>query len=500
MADFKCNSCGDELEFKTGDKIGICPSCGRKQPLPRDNSEEINRLLEEARRLRHVEKDYDRARYKYEEVLNIAPDEPLANWGMVLCHYGIQYADDPITHRKVPTLNRMQVASILDNGYYKKACEMSEYEQRVLYEEDAKYIDGVQREFHAIASKEKPYDVFISYKDKVDGTDTKTEDFEIARQLYEGLFDKGLRVFFSDRTLKDKVGKFEPYIYAALESAPVMIVVGTKKEYFNAEWVRNEWTRYIDRIRNGEKKFIVPVFRDMDIRDIPVELSAQNQAYDASKFMDISRLMDKVREICEERKKAAAPAAAAPAGAGSDRDVWKKNMFTALENENWRDAAKFAEWILSVEPTYAEAYLAYILIDRRLTRRELLSKQTERFTGDNNYRLLKELASPALMAEMREYEDKIEKNIEQQRREVIYADAIRLLNNANDKRSAEMAAAQFERVRDYQDAADKIAYCMEYGEQLQQDIDRQKAILNAQTSKGMQDKISGIIGSFGGGK
>ncbi|MCR5119897.1 MAG: toll/interleukin-1 receptor domain-containing protein [Lachnospiraceae bacterium] len=499
MADFKCNSCGDELEFKQGDKIGICPSCGRKQPLPRDNSEEINILLEEARRLRYVEKDYDRAKYKYEEVLNMAPDEPLANWGVVLCLYGIQYADDPVTKKKVPTLNRMQSASILDNEYYKRACEMSEYEQKILYEEDANYIDGVQREFHTIASKEKPYDVFISYKDKVEGTDTKTEDFEIARQLYEALFDKGLRVFFSDRTLKDKVGKYEPYIYAALESAPVMIVVGTKKEYFNAEWVRNEWSRYLDRIRNGEKKFIVPVFRDMDIREIPLELSAQNQAYNFANVMDINRLMEQIQNICEEKKKVNMPAAA-PAGGGSDRDIWKKNLFASLEQGKWTDAARYAEWILSVEPTYAEAYLAYLMIDRRIYRRMDLGKETERFTGDNNYRQLKELASPALKAEMREYEEKIEKNIEQQRKETIYADAIRQLNNVKDKRSAEMAAAQFERVRGYQDADEKINYCLEYGEQVQQELDRQKAILNAQAAKGMKEKVSGVIGSFGGGK
>lgn len=499
MVDFVCNSCGDNLEFKIGDKIGICPSCGRKQPLPKDNSEEINRLLEEARRLRFVEKDYDRARYKYEEVLNIAPDEPLANWGMVLCHYGIQYADDPITKKKVPTLNRMQNESILDNQYYKQACSLSEYEQRILYEEDANYIDGVQREFHSIASKEKPYDVFISYKDKIDGTDQKTEDFEIARELYEGLFDKGLRVFFSDRTLKDKVGKYEPYIYAALESAPVMIVVGTKKEYFNAEWVRNEWSRYIDRIRNGEKKYIVPVFKNMDIRDIPVELSAQNQAYDASRFMDINRLLEQIQNICNESKNKNT-AAAAPAGGGSDRDIWKKNIFSCLEQGKWQDAARYTEWVLSVEPTYAEAYLAYIMIDRRIYRRQDLAKETVRFTGDNNYRQLKELASPALKAEMREYEDKIEKNIEQQRRESIYADAIRQLNNVHDKRSAEMAAAQFERVRDYQDSEEKIRYCLEYGEQMQAEADRQKAILDAQASKGMKDKLSGIVGNVGGGR
>ena len=54
------------------------------------------------------------------------------------------------------------------------------------------------------------------------------------------------RVFFAKITLEDKLGEqYEPYIFSALNSAKVMLVVGTRKEYFEAVWVKNEWRPFL---------------------------------------------------------------------------------------------------------------------------------------------------------------------------------------------------------------------------------------------------------------
>ena len=45
-----------------------------------------------------------------------------------------------------------------------------------------------------------------------------------------------------------------------------MVVIGSKLEYFNAVWVKNEWSRYLSLIRNGEKKTLIPAYKDMDIK------------------------------------------------------------------------------------------------------------------------------------------------------------------------------------------------------------------------------------------
>ncbi len=65
----------------------------------------------------------------------------------------------------------------------------------------------------------------------------------------------------------------EPYIFAALNSARVMVVIGTRPEYYNAVWVKNEWSRYLALIKGGAKKVLIPAYRDMDLYDLPEEFS-----------------------------------------------------------------------------------------------------------------------------------------------------------------------------------------------------------------------------------
>ena len=55
----------------------------------------------------------------------------------------------------------------------------------------------------------------------------------IAQDVYDALTTKGYRVFFSRITLEDKLGtEYEPYIFAALNSAKVMLAFGTSYDYY----------------------------------------------------------------------------------------------------------------------------------------------------------------------------------------------------------------------------------------------------------------------------
>ena len=82
--------------------------------------------------------------------------------------------------------------------------------------------------------------MFICYKE-TDDSGSRTKDSTLAQDIYYQLTNEGYKVFFSRITLEDKLGQqYEPYIFAALNSAKVMLVIGTKAEYFNAVWVKNE--------------------------------------------------------------------------------------------------------------------------------------------------------------------------------------------------------------------------------------------------------------------
>lgn len=65
-----------------------------------------------------------------------------------------------------------------------------------------------------------------------------------------------------------------------------MIVLGTRPEYFESVWVKNEWLRFAELVEKGEQRIIIPVYKNMDAYDLPIKL-AKYQAYNMS---DISFL------------------------------------------------------------------------------------------------------------------------------------------------------------------------------------------------------------------
>ena len=111
--------------------------------------------------------------------------------------------------------------------------------------------------------------VFASSSDRLDGRYLE-EAHALGRLLGEGGHTmiygggaEGFKVFYAAISLEDKLGSaYEPCIFAALNSAKVMLAIGTKPEYFNAVWVKNEWSRFLKLIAGGEVIGIAPRFFD----------------------------------------------------------------------------------------------------------------------------------------------------------------------------------------------------------------------------------------------
>ena len=80
-------------------------------------------------------------------------------------------------------------------------------------------------------------------------------------------------MFFSRQTLKTVLGTtYEPYIYAALESSKVMIVIGSQRKFLESPWVKNVWNRFLAQIQRGAKKLLIPAYKGMSPYDLPDEL------------------------------------------------------------------------------------------------------------------------------------------------------------------------------------------------------------------------------------
>ena len=269
MSVLKCKMCGAVLP-ESKDSVVECEYCGTRQTLPRMASEKCKELFERANSYRQ-QKDFDSAASVYNDIVGEFPNEPEAYWGLCLCKYGIEYVVDPKSGRRIPTCHRTQFKSIFDSNDYRLATEKADAEARVVYENEAKAIDSIQKGILEISSKEEPFDVFICYKE-TDDMGRRTQDSVIAQKIYDELTRDGLRVFFARVTLEDKLGeKYEPYIFAALNSSKVMLVVGTKPEHFNAVWVKNEWSRYLELAANDSKKKIYPCYYEMSPYALPNE-------------------------------------------------------------------------------------------------------------------------------------------------------------------------------------------------------------------------------------
>ena len=295
MEALKCKMCGGNLQITDGQSYGICDSCGTTMTIPKTVDSRILNLFNRASDYR-LQNEFDKALATFESILDEDNTNAEAHWGCVISKYGIEYVEDPKTHNRIPTCHRVQSSSILVDLDYKKALEYADDTSKELYEKEAIEISEIQKRILAIANQEEAYDIFICYKE-TDETGKRTMDSALAQDIYFQLQNEGYKVFFARITLEDKLGQeYEPYIFAALNSAKVMLVVGTKPEYYNAVWVKNEWSRYLALTKNDRSKLIIPCYRDMDAYNLPEELSLF-QSQDMGKIGFIQDLVRGIKKV-----------------------------------------------------------------------------------------------------------------------------------------------------------------------------------------------------------
>lgn len=462
MANFRCKMCGGTLDTIDQQSTAICDYCGTKQTIPKLDNEKRIQMYDRAGHFRR-NNEFDKASAIYEQILDEDGTDAEAYWSIVLCRYGVEYVEEPISRKRVPTVNRTQYTSIFDDENYKQAIKNADTTQKILFEQEARTINDIQKGILEISQKEEPFDVFICYKE-TDENGRRTRDSVLANELYYQLTNEGYKVFFSRITLEEKLGTaYEPYIFAALNSAKVMVVLGTKPEYFNAVWVKNEWSRFLALIKKGEKKILVPAYRDMDPYDLPEEFS-HLQAQDMSKlgFMqDLVRGIKKLVNKVPENAGTATPVRDAPMSTAM------KRIFIYIEDQHWEEAESYCDKAIKENPQEAFAYLGKLMIDYRCCLREDLSLLDAPFDNNPNYQAILHLGNTAIIAEVKEYNSAIHRRIEQayekerireqeqaerERKDGIYEKA-RLLMDTGNQRDLTEAIELFNSIANWKDAS-----------------------------------------------
>ena len=468
MSIFKCKMCGGTIEFSEGTTVGICDSCGTKQTLPRLDDEKRANLYDRANHFRR-NNDFEKAMGIYEQILNEDSTDAEAYWSLVLCRYGIEYVEDPSTHKRIPTINRTQFTSVFADENYKSALQYADNYQRTIYEEEARAIDDIQKGILEISNKEEPFDVFICYKE-TDTNGRRTQDSVLANDLYHQLIQEGFKVFFSRITLEDKLGiAYEPYIFAALNSSKVMVVLGTKPEYFNAVWVKNEWSRYLALIKNGAEKMLIPAYKDMDPYDLPEEFS-HLQAQDMSKlgFMqDLIRGIKKIVSLDESRVHVKETVVIESGNINTTPLLERAFMF--LEDGEWEEADEYCEKVLDQNPRNAMGYVGKLMAELNVKKQDELMNCDNPFDDRNNYEKAIRFADGDLANTLKGYISYINERNENARLNGIYNSAVSAMNSAKTEMEFKKAFEQFHSISSFKDADAFAEKCLEKAESARKD-------------------------------
>lgn len=457
MALLKCKMCGGDIEAAADQTYGTCDHCGSTMTLPKATDDQITNLYNRANHFRR-QNDFDKAVNAYESILNIDSLSAEAHWGLVLSRYGIEYVEDPQSHERIPTCHRVQSNSILADADYLAAIEKTEdVYTKNLYESEAKCIAEIQKSILSISAKEEAYDVFICYKETAeDGS--RTKDSTIAQDVYYQLTDAGYKVFFSRISLEDKLGQqYEPYIFAALNSAKVMVIIGTKQEYFNAIWVKNEWSRYLAMSKKDKNKLLIPCYSNMDAYDLPEELSIL-QSQDMTKIGFIQDLIRGIKKILS----ATAPKIDSQSQTsvnmpyltpGVTQLLDRVSLF--LEDGNYEEAEEYCNRALDLEPRNAQAYFYKLLVSLNLHNPDQIISLNTPLNEYPDFQKAIRFADDGFKTTLEGYNQKIIDRLENKRMEEIYQTGLDKMQKAETEKEYLYAAGLFDRINTYKDSSDK---------------------------------------------
>ena len=458
MAIFKCKMCGGDLEMNQGSTVAECVYCGTQQTLPKLDDDRKANLYDRANHFRR-NNDFDKAMGIYEQILNTDTTDAEAYWSLVLCHYGIEYVEDPATHKRVPTVNRAQFTSIFDDANYKSALEYADVSQKQIYENEAKAINEIQKGILAISQNEEPFDVFICYKE-TDANGRRTPDSVLANDLYHQLTQEGFKVFFSRITLEDKLGTaYEPYIFAALNSSKVMVVLGTKPEYFNAVWVKNEWSRYLTLIKSGANKILIPAYKDMDPYNLPEEFS-HLQAQDMSKLGFMQDLIRGIKKLTHADEPKTTVVKETVVTSANNTAPLLKRAFMFLEDGNWSSANEYCEKVLDLDPECADAYLGKLMADLKVKKQENLKNCSDPFDKNNNYQKAYRFGDDKLKSKLKSDIEYIKERNENARLEEIYNSGYAIYTSDTTESEYKRASSIFAQIPQYKDAKKLSKECL----------------------------------------
>ncbi len=255
-----------------------------------------------------------------------------------------------------------------------------------------------------------------------------------------------------------------------------MVVLGTKPEYFNAVWVKNEWSRYLALIKNGARKMLIPAYKDMDPYDLPEEFS-HLQAQDMSKLGFMQDLIRGIKKILDANveKTVVHETVIAQEVLSSNLTALLKRGYMSLEDGEWNKADDFFEQALNQNAELTEAYLGKLMAELHVKTKDLLQDYPLPFDESNNYKKAIRFADNQTSVFLTDTLNYINTRNENARRESVYQKGIMIYGSAASEESYIAALSCFESIAGYEDADELAEKCRQKAQEIRDA--KEKAII-----------------------
>ena len=180
----------------------------------------------------------------------------------------------------------------------------------------------------------------------------------------------GYKVFFSRVTLNSNAGKeYEPFIFSALQSSKIMLLVGGSVAHIEATWVKNEWSRFLNLMSEDKlkEKHLIPLYFGIRPEELPREL-AQLHALDMDRAVFYTELKENVTKILSLTSAFEAPPSIVE-NVSAEKNVSAENQFFRGENSlkagNFSQARDFFEKALDYNAKEVKYYWASYLANNQ---------------------------------------------------------------------------------------------------------------------------------------
>ncbi len=306
----RCKKCSTPLHLSDiEDSVLECSHCHEKMTFPKEGqTNDVVDLLNQGQRELSI-CNFDNAYKHYDEAIKKDPREPEAYFGKLLSEYNIQYLRD-IAHYKEngtitlqPICHRENIKSIREDSNYKKAIELATNDQRKVYEKKIQEIEDIQEKFSVLEKEGKDFDCFICVKVSDQGQFTR--DSHYANRLYDKLMKNGYHPFYSERSKESNWlgNSYEANILYGLYKAKCMIIICSNKDYLDTQWVKNEYSRYIEFMKIGkkEKGSLCIAYTDEIIEQLP-GISYRLEGIKFDSFDSSDKLSEFVSRYCKAKE------------------------------------------------------------------------------------------------------------------------------------------------------------------------------------------------------